>query len=482
MTQTIQKLQGIPAPTRKGNKIEGEFYPLQREELIALRRSRLINNAAFVHLALRYENPFCDRPIEIFPKEFAFRWGIPEVSVYKAIGKLKDYGIIKTRSGKVTIEWSTINPDNHSDSDPPPSPPGRRTRGVGDIINSDNDYQNGNKIIKIDNPVSKPITHYQNRKNQPPQPAPEADPSPSQTIQTIQTSQTGGGVENSQSDPVLDLVNKKVDGTEQNYSEEATINEEKQINPKDSGKDQSSASVVQTTTTRVTSQEISPEAKAKKISHEAVDIPEDLISKLKDLGITIDEQVKRTILDHDISQAYGAIKHVENTWETINNPRGVFLFQLPKQRVQKGPAPISEGFLEWYQWAISDGLVIDYPARYLPTNFKGEPKVKLVIDPGWAEDWEKVRDNPDDYRQKLDPTVKEELMTKVRNMLGRQPKTEPEPTLNDQLSDPILADELYPKIKHTHHVDFTESGRPYQATPIVSIKYDENGVPVEEVK
>lgn len=84
----------IPAPTRTNNKLSGTFYPLQKEELIALRKSRLINNAAYVHLALRMSNPFCvashsrqrDRPIELIPKEFAIAWSIPESSVYEAIG------------------------------------------------------------------------------------------------------------------------------------------------------------------------------------------------------------------------------------------------------------------------------------------------------------------------------------------------------------------------------------------------------------
>ncbi len=31
---------------------------------------------------------------------------------------------------------------------------------------------------------------------------------------------------------------------------------------------------------------------------------------------------------HHNSQAYGAVAHIENTRETINNPRGVFLFQI----------------------------------------------------------------------------------------------------------------------------------------------------------
>jgi hypothetical protein len=75
----------IPVAQRAQNKVVGEFYPLQKVELMALRKAKLINNAAYVHLALRTENPFCDRPVEVIPKEFALRWQIPEVSVYKAI-------------------------------------------------------------------------------------------------------------------------------------------------------------------------------------------------------------------------------------------------------------------------------------------------------------------------------------------------------------------------------------------------------------
>ncbi len=51
----------IPVPERTDNqKVVGGFYPLQKSELMALRKTKLINNAAYVHLALRYENPFCD--------------------------------------------------------------------------------------------------------------------------------------------------------------------------------------------------------------------------------------------------------------------------------------------------------------------------------------------------------------------------------------------------------------------------------------
>ena len=62
----------IPTPQRTHNqKVLGEFYPLQKQELMALRKAKLINNMAYVHLALRFENRMCARPVEVIPKEFA---------------------------------------------------------------------------------------------------------------------------------------------------------------------------------------------------------------------------------------------------------------------------------------------------------------------------------------------------------------------------------------------------------------------------
>jgi hypothetical protein len=76
-------IANIPIPLRTNNKLQGEFYPLQKQELIALKKAKLINNTAFVHLALRYENPFCDRPVEINPKKFALSWNIPTCAIEK---------------------------------------------------------------------------------------------------------------------------------------------------------------------------------------------------------------------------------------------------------------------------------------------------------------------------------------------------------------------------------------------------------------
>jgi len=100
----------IPKPQRDDRgRVQGEFYPLQKAELLALRKSKLINNAAFVHLALRYENPYCNRPITIIPKEFALRWQIPESSVYEAIAKLKEAGLLP--------KWITLSKLEYSDTE-----------------------------------------------------------------------------------------------------------------------------------------------------------------------------------------------------------------------------------------------------------------------------------------------------------------------------------------------------------------------------
>jgi hypothetical protein len=64
------------------------------------------------------------------------------------------------------------------------------------------------------------------------------------------------------------------------------------------------------------------------------------------------------LASHHISQAYGAIAHIENTWETISNPRGVFLYQIGKQLIETMgmrnkiyQASEQEGYtLEYLKW------------------------------------------------------------------------------------------------------------------------------------
>lgn len=162
----------IPKPIRdKQGKVMGEFYPLQKNELIALRKAKLINNTAFVHLALRYENPFCDRTITIIPKQFAKRWLLPESSVYEAIGKLKANYIININSGRFTIEW--VDSQQQEDSENPEKSWEPRK-------NSENSKKNLESQKKFWNPRKNSETS----ENRPPESSPSKDSGSLQTIQT----------------------------------------------------------------------------------------------------------------------------------------------------------------------------------------------------------------------------------------------------------------------------------------------------------
>lgn len=72
--------------------LKTEFYLLQRVELLALRKTKPIHNAAFVYLALRLENPQGDRSVCIKIKKLALRWVILRSSVYKTFTKINRAG------------------------------------------------------------------------------------------------------------------------------------------------------------------------------------------------------------------------------------------------------------------------------------------------------------------------------------------------------------------------------------------------------
>ncbi len=305
----------IPVPQRNNNKLIEDFYPLQKEELMALREVKLINNAAYVHLALRYENPYCDRPVEIIPKEFALRWRIPESSVYKAIAKLKELGILNIKSGKLVIDW-IIKPDNKPANVEPE--PVTEAIAVNDFSHPAENYQIQQKIIRSDNSFSHSAKNSPIRENRGLKPLSDIGSETLQTIQTFQTNQT------------------QVEGDATSQSQE--VKEEKKLVSNDESVGQSTRDVVQEKP-----KIISPSKKfGTSDKPKSVELPEDLKEKLQELEIPLDKQVRKAIASHHISQAYGACAHVENTWDTINNPRSVFLYQLPKQPIEKLGSRYSE--------------------------------------------------------------------------------------------------------------------------------------------
>ena len=319
----MNSVVSIPVAKRTQNKVIGEFYPLQKDELMALRKAKLINNAAYVHLALRTENPFCDRPVEIRPKEFAKRWQIPEVSVYKAIAKLKDLCVLAIKAGKIIVEWifksetkqlsiplEVEKPVNTEvTADPWADSPEQKS------ASSDPNYQNGKKIIKFDNELSDRKEDYQIRKNRGLEALSDIASTIPQTLQTDQTNQTA---------------------EEQNFCTNSRVSQNECVNSEES------KTASYSDETKVVEVENVPrdvvQKKTKIISpskNSSTSIPTDLAEKLRELGIPLDKRVLDAIASHDISQAYSAAAHVENTWESINNPKSVFLFQLPQQPIEK---------------------------------------------------------------------------------------------------------------------------------------------------
>lgn len=336
----------IPVPQRINNKLSEDFYPLQKQELMKLREVKLINNAAYVHLALRYENPFCDRPVEIIPKEFALRWRIPEVSVYKAIARLKELGILNIKSGKLVIDWVIEAENQYTET-------ATEDIAVNDFSDPTENYQNGKKIIRSDNSLSNPIKDYQNRENRGLKSLSDIDPGISQTLQNIQTNQTKGEGEKTF---FQETVQKEVEPEAvQETVQKPEINEEKNLEEKNESLRQTSSDVTQKKT-----KIISP-------SKKSADIPSELIERLEELKIPLDNQVRSAIARHDISQAYGACAHVEKTWETISNPRSVFLYQLPKQPVEKHRA---SNYKPPEQIAREQGITIDWLKKMYPHNWE----------------------------------------------------------------------------------------------------------------
>ena len=71
------------------------------------------------------------------------------------------------------------------------------------------------------------------------------------------------------------------------------------------------------------------------VTSKKYDIPEELMKRLEALKIPLSEQVRVAIAKHHISQAYGAVSWVENSWGSIRDPKAIFLFQLPKQPIER---------------------------------------------------------------------------------------------------------------------------------------------------
>lgn len=160
------------------------FYKLTKSELLWMHQNKLIKNAAYVYLALKLENPFCDRPVEINVKEFKLSWGIAVSSFYAALTELKQLKVIKLLNHRVRIQWQEgfeppaplSDEPNHSQqaslSDNLDSQQGEFSRNLEFIPESKNEFQESRKDSRI--------LEFENLN-----PLPVKESSSFQTIQTI---------------------------------------------------------------------------------------------------------------------------------------------------------------------------------------------------------------------------------------------------------------------------------------------------------
>ena len=90
---------------------ENRHYSLKAEELKLLKESGIINNATLIYFILKLKNPWCDRPIRVYPLEISAEWGIPESSAYEAILKLRDAEVIEISKAEIVVQWHSQQAD-----------------------------------------------------------------------------------------------------------------------------------------------------------------------------------------------------------------------------------------------------------------------------------------------------------------------------------------------------------------------------------
>ncbi len=176
-------------------KINRPFYPLVKEELLWLRSQKLINNTAFIYLALRLENPHCDRPIKIETKEFTLAWGIPESSFYRAVADLKETKCLSFKNKTVVIQWEQgfdIWNVSHSKSQD------SQQATLSDNLDSQQggDSRNLEFSLGSENLLSDPRENSQILEKPKPEALPDKGSGSLQTIQNIQTSSDQSEEEN----------------------------------------------------------------------------------------------------------------------------------------------------------------------------------------------------------------------------------------------------------------------------------------------
>jgi len=352
----------IPQGVR--NRVKNTYFrltPVVRDKLL---ESKLTAAEWRIWSYLVSLDPFGDRGVKFSPAELMLKCAVKKSTYFAAKAKFQKLGLFDFQDG-VTKVFNLQGFLNHSEIS--------ECSQQANVIES--------KISESDSKISESSSKISEFKSkisecQKPKPLLDKDSATLQTIQTIQTFQT----KEEEGEKIFEFGNGLNDLGKSEKSEEenglaASANRAEKI----------SRAVTQNNT-----EVLSPSK-----------IPTALIDKLSELEIPLDEAVRGAIASHDISQAYGAAAHVEKTLDTIKNPKSVFLYQLPKQPIEKFPQSLSSEFLDWYAQASSEGIVEDLPPSYLSRDRFNEPLVRLKQPdpitgaPYRLVEWRRVQASPD---------------------------------------------------------------------------------------
>ncbi len=340
-------------------KIEGKFYPLTTAELLDI-NSKLTDAELRVYLYLMTVNPFSDRICEIDTSLIAEQLGLTRRTIQRAVKKLEQLSLICVELSKFKYSKKTT----------PESPFEVKKSLNQTILGSSKRHQD-----RLSDPrIAKATVGSSKRHHcrlQSSEPAQDKESECSKTIKTIKTTQTEGVVEKfseEEAAPPEPAPQVKSQNQESSPTDAITAPTE----PTPQVKQQNQKSFTHISNTLPSPQK--PQQRTNSASTENdSQIPQDLRNKLEELEIPLDGRVRkamssdkplRVYASHDISQAYGAVAHIERTWETINNPRGVFLFQISRQPVE----PM--GARSKVKTAADWDFTLDYIKKMYPNNWQ----------------------------------------------------------------------------------------------------------------
>ena len=325
-------------------KIQGKFYPLKHEEFIKLNK-HLTQSELAVYLWLKTNDPFGERLVEADTKEIAKDLNVSRRTIQRALVKLREEKLIDLVITKFHYRIrSKLVSDNSKTSEVK-----ERLRVATSVSPGDIDVAETISMspkchpCRQSDPHVAEVTPMSRSSSETPPEQEFQNPKTIKTNKKLQTNQTAEEKTFFQEEekPEKEVLQDRVQDEESKKEKKlVSLAETLEEIPREVVQEKFKIECTKVCTNE-RAKKVCTKAQKKKV-YRSPEIPSDLKEKLLELEIPLDSKVISAIASHDISQAYGAVAHVENTWDTITNPRGVFLFQLPKQPIEKLGSRYSE--------------------------------------------------------------------------------------------------------------------------------------------